>query len=458
MLLAQTKSGPPGYPLVGHWLHFKRDRLGFLTDCNRNYGETVRLHIVSPTFLINNPDDIQHILVTREANYRKSWRVISRAGRRMFADALLTKRGRPHLRQRRLVQPAFHHLAITAFVDAINEHLESMLISWSSARQVNVSESIDRFAEDVIIRALVGDLDPETKRQLSEANRMRRSFINHAFRIQFPFPQMLPTRRNWEYQRASRRLRAILRECVRRVRAAGSGSDSLLALIAATGNSEGERLSDAALFEEVWELLTAGYETTREALTWSIYLMARHPDQTVRLRAEIREKVGERAIRGDDVAELTQAGMFFSEALRLYPPAWIFVRVAVEDDELPSGVRVAPGTKIFLCPYTAHRNEQYFPDAERFDPDRFLTEARQSRPKFAYFPFGGGRRVCVAESLARLEGVLVLAAVARRFDLALEPETAIEPVGLITLRPRTNVVLRVREANGSKHTSQTSAA
>lgn len=442
-------SGPPGIPVIGHWLLFQRDRLSFLTDCWREYGETVPLRIVSRALLVNNPEDIQHILVTREANYRKSWRVTSRAGRRMFADALLTKNGNPHLRQRRLVQPAFHRRVVTAFVDAIHAHLETMLAGWGAATAVNITESIDRFAEDVMIHALVGDLDPDVKCQLSEANRTRRSFIKHAFRIQFPFPEMLPTRRNWEYRRASRRQRAILWECVRRARAGASGSDSLLSMIAATGNADGERLSEAALFEEVWELLTAGYETTREALTWSLYLMAKHPEQTARLRAEVARVVGERTIRAEDVAELARVEMFFSEALRLYPPAWMFVRVAVENDTLPSGARVQAGTKIFLCPYTAHRNTQHFPNPERFDPDRFLPEARGSRPKFAYFPFGGGRRVCVAESLARLEGELVLAAVARRFDLALEPGPTVEPVGLITLRPRSSIVVRVDEASSA---------
>jgi cytochrome P450 len=156
--------------------------------------------------------------------------------------------------------------------------------------------------------------------------------------------------------------------------------------------------------------------------------------------------VGEGAVAAEDVPRLLYSEMFFSESLRLYPPVWMFVRVAVEDDILPSGVRIPAGSKIFFCQYTAHRNEAFFPDPERFDPERFLAGTGNAWPRFAYFPFGGGRRVCVAESLARLEGVLLLASVARRFDLELCPGQNVEPVGAITLRPRDPIRVAVRPA------------
>jgi cytochrome P450 len=136
--------------------------------------------------------------------------------------------------------------------------------------------------------------------------------------------------------------------------------------------------------------------------------------------------------------------MFLSEGMRLYPAAWMFVRLAAGDDELPTGARVGRGWKICLCPYTSHRNPAYFPDPERFDPSRFSREAREARPRFAYFPFGGGPRVCVAEPLIRVEGVVLLAALARRYSLALVDERPIEPVGAITLRPKGSIRISAR--------------
>lgn len=442
MPVSPNVSGPPGYPLIGHWWDFERDRLGFLTGCYREFGETTRLQIVVPTFLINNPSDIHHVLVAHAENYRKSLRIIGRAGRRLFGRGLLTKRDTAHRRQRRLVQPVFHRDAIVVFVQAIEAHIEKMLGTWA-ADSVDLTAEMDRFAEDVLIKALVGDLDEKRRKRLSEVNRARRRFINHAFSSQFPFPQLRPTRLNWDYQWAAREQTKIIRDLVSRARNGKIDPNSLLAQMAAGRPSQGDRLGDQDLFDEVWELLTAGYETTREALTWASYLMAKHPEGAARLRAEAVHVAGKRPVRAEDLPQLIYAEMFFSEAMRLFPPAWMFARVAMDHDVLPSGVRVTAGSKVYLCQYTAHRNAEFFPKPEIFDPERFHADVRYTRPRFSYFPFGGGERVCVAESLARLEGVLVLASLARRFDLAVCPGQSIEPVGAITLRPRSSIRVAV---------------
>jgi cytochrome P450 len=433
-------------PLIGDWWNFQRDRLGFLTECHRRYGETVRLRIVLPTFLINNPDDIHHVIVAGEANYSKSWLTTGRAGRRMFGYGLVTRLRETHIRQRRLVQPAFHRHVLAAFVEAIHAQVERMLSRWAASAVVDVSAEMDRFAEDVLIDALLGDLDPEVRRRLSEANRARRRFINHAFSRPIPIHAVLPTLGNLSYRRALRTQKEILLELVHRARSEGTGRATLLAQMASFDTEKPDRLNEAELIEEVIELLTAGFETTREALTWACYLLATKPEQAARVRDEVVSVVGDSTVRADDVPRLVYAAMFFSEALRLFPPVWMFVRVAIEDDILPSGVRVPAGSKIYLCQYTAHRNQEFFPDPERFDPERFHPDARHGRPRFSYFPFGGGARVCVAEALARLEGVLVLASLARRFDLELCQGQPVEPVGAITLRPKHPIRLGVQPA------------
>ena len=447
MAIDKSINGPRGYPLIGHLWHFERNRLGFLVDCFRRYGETVHFRIVVPTILINNPHDIQHVLIDREENYRKSRKVTGSAGQRMFGRGLLTGRGRAHGQRRRLVQPVFHRQALAVFFEAIRAHSDVMLDSWGEMAVVDLTTEMDRFAEQVLIRTLAGDQDEESRRRVSEANRTRRRFINDMFNKPFPWPHLLPTRRNWDYWRAVRSQRRGIRELVRRAACHEIDADSLVALMAAQENAEGRRLTEDELVAEVWELLTAGYETTREAMTWSAYLMATHPESARRVRAEVNRIAGQRPIQIEDVPRLVYAEMFFSEAIRLFPPAWMFVRVAVGDDVLPSGVRVPAGTKIYLCPFTAHRNVEYFPNPERFDPDRFQPETRHARPRFSYFPFGGGQRVCVAESLARLEGILVVASLARRFDLERCPGPAVEPVGAITLRPSRTIRVIARPAS-----------
>ena len=429
-------------PLLADWWNFQRDRLGFLTACHRRYGQSVRLRIVSSTLLVNEPDDIHHVLVDRPANYRKSWQTSGRAGRRIFGFGLLTRQGRTHVRQRRLVQPTFHRQAVTAFVEAVHVQVERMLSRWTGSAAVDLTAELDRFAEDVLIDALLGELDPEVRRRLTGTNRARRRFINDAFSAALPL-HLFPTPRAWAFRRAHREQERILLDLVRRAAGATSGP-TLLAQMASTQTRHADRLSEADLVQELSELLTAGFETTREALTWACYLLATHPRQAARVRDEVAAVVGAGAIRASDVARLEYTAMFFSEALRLFPPVWMFVRTAIEDDMLPSGVHVPARSKIYLCQYTAHRNPAFFPDPEHFDPERFHPNAAHGRPRFSYFPFGGGARVCVAESLARLEGVLVLASLARRFDLALCPGQHIEPVGAITLRPSRPIRLIAR--------------
>lgn len=455
--VTRVVQGPPAFPLIGHWRPFTRNRLRFLVECHRQYGQTTRLHIVKPTFLINDPDDIQHVLVTGERKYGKSWQVTSPSGRRMFFHGLLAKHDAAHRQQRRIVQAVFHRHAITAFVDAIRTHIDVMLDAWAAASIVDVAAEMDRFAEQVLFRALLGKIDDELCRRLSETDRVRRRFIAHAFVSRLPLPQAWPTPSQWAFRRATRLQRRIIQELVAAARNGTADRDSLLSQMARAG-TQAHHLADEDLVEEVGELLNAGFETTRDALTWSTYLMARHPDEAVRVRDEITRIIGQRSIVADDIPRLTYTDMFLSEAMRLFPPVWMFVRIALEDDQLPTGTRVPAGSKIYMCQYTAHRNEVFFPDPERFDPGRFSLEKRQTRPRFSYFPFGGGARVCVAESLARLEGVMVLASLARRFDLELCPGQTIEPIGAITLRPGSPIRVAVKpRVKGERLEATTSA-
>jgi cytochrome P450 len=403
----------------------------------------VRLHLVRPTLLIHDPRDIQHVLVDREDHYRKSDRVVGRAGQQMFARGLLTREWAAQRLRRRLVQPHFHRRVIASFVDVMDEEVRHLLDSWN-AGFVDLTAEMDRFSERLLIRTLIGEVDEDTRRRISWTNRARRRLIGDAFGRRFPFPHLLPTRTNWRYRRASRVQRATLRSLVRKARDNRLDPRSLLALMAGYETGEGSRLDDDALVEEMVELLTAGIETTRETLTWAVFAMAAQPRHAAGLASEAARVLEDRRVRPDDLPKLEHAEMFLSEVMRLYPAAWMFVRLAAGDDELPTGARVGRGWKICLCPYTSHRNPAYFPDPERFDPSRFSREAREARPRFAYFPFGGGPRVCVAEPLIRVEGVVLLAALARRYSLALVDERPIEPVGAITLRPKGSIRISAR--------------
>jgi cytochrome P450 len=210
-------------------------------------------------------------------------------------------------------------------------------------------------------------------------------------------------------------------------------------------DEEGNMMDIEQIRDEAITLFLAGHDTTANALSWTWYLLSQHRDVESRLLVELKNVLGGRTPALADIPKLVYTGMIFAEAIRLYPPAYILVRTALQDDSLPSGVDVPAGTDIFMCQYVTHRNARYFPNPERFDPERFNPAVKQERPDYAYFPFGGGSRLCIGEPFARMEGILLIAAIAQRFKMVLIPGQAIAPEPLITLRPKDGIRMMLIE-------------
>jgi cytochrome P450 len=207
---------------------------------------------------------------------------------------------------------------------------------------------------------------------------------------------------------------------------------------------DGSRMTTAQIRDEILSLMSTGYETIGDALAWTLYLLAEHPqiDQTV--ADELRQVLGERLPQVEDIPKLVYTRKVLEESMRLYPPTWIFVRMALRDDQLPSGPVIPRSSKIYLSQYVMHRDPRYFPEPERFDPERFSEAARAARPRFCYFPFGGGSRTCIGEQFALLEIVSILAMVLSRFRVQMEPGRKISLRPTITLRPKHGIPMRIR--------------
>ena len=197
-------------------------------------------------------------------------------------------------------------------------------------------------------------------------------------------------------------------------------SNDLLSMLVNVRDEEGNMMDVEQIRDEAMTLFLAGHDTTANALSWTWYLLSQHRDVESRLLTELK-RCREGGRRPSQISQSYLTGMIFSEAMRLYPPAYILVRTALHDDSLPSGVAVPAGTDIFMCQYVVHRNSRYFPNPERFDPERFNPIAKQERPDYSYFPFGGGSRIGIGEPFARMEGVLLIAAIAQRFKMILIP-------------------------------------
>ena len=433
--------GPFALPLAGNLPWFLRDKVGFLTRSAAAYGDVVKLHMGEPTYLLTRAEDIQHVLVDNAVNYNKSWRLTSERGKRLSGRGLQTSAGATHLRQRRLLQPEFHRRSIETFLPIVLDRTRRRLSGWNDGQRLDVAAEMESLSLSTIIGVLFGPghLDPA----LEEALTVRRRYIEYAYGSLLPYPEAWPLPLVRRYRAAMRYIDAVIRREIRQP----SSPHGLAARLAAIEHPDGSRMTEDQVRDEILSLTSTGYETVGEALAWTLYLLTRHPDVEARVRAELLEVLGGRAPSPEDLSRLTYSRQVLNESMRLYPPTWIFVRMALAEDTLPSGAPVEAGHKLYVSQYVVHRHPRYFSEPDRFDPDRFTPQAIAARPRFSYFPFGGGPRLCIGEHLAVLEMQAVLSQVLPAFRFELSGD-AVTPRPTITLRPNGGVPAVARRRAG----------
>ena len=436
--------GPPALPLVGHAPAFLRDKLGFLARCAAEYGDVVRLDIGGRTFLLTSPDDVKHVLVSHSDNYEKTPRLTGARGRRFFGSGLVTAIGAEHLRTRRMLQPVFHHHVVERFAAVIADEARAMLGGWADGAVIDVHAAMLDVTQRITARALLGEEADAVLDRLRAAVSTRRRYQEHLLGSTIPFVDRLPTRARRAYALAHAEIASIVTAGIARRRGAATPSGDLLSMLVHARYDDGQGMSDEQIGDEVRTLSLAGYETVAEALTWAWYLLAGSAHAEARVAAEV-DAVATRddALDAAAPATLPWCRMVIAESMRLYPPTWLFVRVAQRDDVLPSGVAVAAGSKIYLSQWVMHRHPRWFPEPDRFDPQRFSADAVAARPRFTYLPFGAGRRLCIGEEFAWMQGVSILGHVARRFRLTLAPGQSVVPEPNVTLRPRGALLMRL---------------
>ncbi len=434
--------------LLGHMRLLEREPLEFLVRARREHGDVVRLRLLAwRGYLLAHPDHVKRVLQDRHTFYDKNtfdFRLL----KPVLGNGLLTSDGQTWLRQRRMMQPAFHRQRLAAVASVVTAEADAMCARWTLAvrggSRLDVAAEMNRLTLDVVTRALFGtDVDADAARVGAAVGTISRVFMEGlaSGRALLPLVTGRPPRRA---RAALGLLDAVVQEIIGARRRAGVEGDDLLGmLLAARDESGGGGLSDRELRDQVLTLFVAGHETTSNALAWTWYLLARHPEATAELRAEVAATLGGRPATTDDLPHLRYTRMVLDEAMRLYPPAWATSRNPVEDDEI-GGFRIPAGSLVFLSPYVTHRHPEFWERPEEFDPERFRPERAASRPRFAYFPFGGGPHQCIGESFALTEAVLVIATVVQRFRLELEPGTTVVPSPRVTLRPRDGLPMTVR--------------
>jgi cytochrome P450 len=431
--------GPKGLPIVGNVFEPRGDATGYFTKCFREYGDIVFLRFLGvPLCLLNRPDCIESVLVTQHNNFEKSKDY--RALRRVLGNGLLTSEGEFWRRQRKLVQPAFHQERIAAYAEVMVAYTERMLASWKGGQGLDAHEAMMRLTLDIVAKTL---FDTDVSREAEDVGAalhvlMGKFFRQAAFALLLPSSIPIPTTRH--LQRAVGQLDKVIYEIIRRRRASGAISGDLLSVLLQAQDDEGLGMTDRQLHDEIMTLFLAGHETTANALSWTWLLLGQHPEVEAKLVEELGRVLGGRAPTVSDLPRLTYTEMILREAMRLYPPVWVIGRRALAafrlgEYELPAG------TNVLMSQLITQRDARYFPEPERFDPDRWRTNDPRnvSLPRFAYFPFGGGPRVCIGAGFALMEAILLLATIAQHFRLALAPGQTIEKLPSVTLRPKSGI-------------------
>ena len=406
------------------------------------YGELAHFRFRSTDiYLVTDPEGIKRVFAADHRGYVKSQSM--RETKRVLGEGLLTSEGELHHRQRRLIQPAFQHRRVGEYAATMAKLAESAASTWRDGEIRDVHPEMSGLTIRIVSKTLFStDLDGEAPGIVEALSRS----IPILARMPLPLSSVwerspLPSARR--FAASLDRLERASRDIVERRRAEPDAPDDLLALLLeARGNGNGTGIGERQVRDETVTLLLAGHETTANLLTWTWYLLARNPDVEARLHAELDEVVGDRPVTPADLPDLVYTGRVVNEALRLYPPVWAMGRRAIVDQEI-GGYAIKTGSIVAVNPYVMHHDPRFFPDPYRFDPDRWTDEQRRARPKYAYFPFGGGPRLCLGESFAWNEARLVLAAFARRWRLRLEPGRRVEPAPGLTLRPKHGMRMRV---------------
>jgi cytochrome P450 len=394
------------------------------------------LHV--STYFFGNPDDIESVLLTSHRSFTKG--MGTRANPELFGNGLLTSEGDFWLRQRRLSQPAFHRTRIAAYADIMAREADRMLSTWHDGQELDLHREMMQTTLAIATRTLFGvDLGPKMPIVAQAMDDfIRQNAGLSIWRLFFKAPT--PSRKR--FLRGVRALDEIVYGIIRERRASGMGEDLLSDLLRAQ-DTDGTAMTDRQLRDEVMTMLLAGHETTALALSWAWFLLASHPEAQAKLHEELQRVLAGRLPAAADVPQLVYTNRVVRETMRLYPPAWVMSRRAAEDVNIGEYF-VPAGSNVVISPWVTHRDERFFPNPEAFDPDRWSMEFEQSLPKFAYFPFGGGPRICIGNNFALMEAAILLASVAQRFEVSLVPGRKVEPMPSITLRPAHGVHVRLR--------------
>ena len=438
-----SPAGPRSQPLLGNLREFNRNQLGFYARCAREYGDVVPIRLARARgLLIYHPDAIEEVLVVRHRDFTKTQGI--RLLRALVGDGLFLAEGDLWLRQRRLMQPAFHRQRIAGYGEVMAAYATRQADGWRDGAVVEIHDAMMAVTRDIVARTLFdADVFEEARAIAEAAHTASEYFGSRLGSLLQLVPMWVPTPANLEVRRAIRRLdEVVFRMIADRRRDPRERGDLLSLLLHAQDADDGSRMTDHQVRDEVMTLFLAGHETTAVALSWTWYLLAQHPEADARLADELGAVLGGRPPTVADLPSLRFAEQVVTEAMRLYPPAYGLSRRVATPTQV-AGQHLAAGDFVLMPTWVVQRDARWFDTPEAFVPERWGKDLGRRLPRFAYLPFGGGPRQCIGNTFAMMEAVLILATIAQRFRLTLVPGQDVRAVPYITLRPVPGIHMRL---------------
>jgi cytochrome P450 len=443
--------GPKGVPVFGNSNQYSKDPFSFITACAEAYGDVIKFDLgPMPVYMLTNPDDIEQVLVSEDAKFRKPQFQDDAMGD-LLGNGLLLSDGAEWRRQRELAQPAFNPARIATLGEMMSEKTESMLADWEDGDVVDIQLEMARLTVEIIVDAMLGaSLDGDRIKLVQEnLEPLGARFEPNPLRV--IIPDWAPTRENRDYKGAIATLEGVIDDIVEERRGTEFGTTGasdekepmdLLSIIL-RAQQRGEQ-TDQQLRDEMMTMLLAGHDTTALTLTYFWYLLSQHPDVEAKVQQEVDAVLGGDTPTAADARRMEYTDRVLHETMRLYPPVYVMFREPKVDVRL-GGYRVPEGSGVMLPQWVVHRSPRWYDDPETFDPDRWLPERRNKRPRFSYFPFGGGPRHCIGKQFSMLEAKLIVGSVAQEFELDYLRDEPFSLRGSLTMHPQEPMGMRLQK-------------
>jgi cytochrome P450 len=454
-----TPLGPKGKLLTGHLKEFQTDPLDFLTRLATEYGDVAKFRFgpFQNVYLVSDPDMIKQVLVSKQKHFVKSKDF--HALKPIIGEGLLTSDKDFHMRQRRLIQPAFKRSHIINYGQDMIDITADYIDAWIDGEERIITQDMMNITLGIISKTMFSMDFKEGYDVLGGPIETAMRIAVKRMRTLLQLPLWVPTKSNREHKKAIQTLDDVVYAIIEKRREDSEKPEDMLGILMdARDEDDGLGMPDRQVRDELMTIFLAGHETTANAISWTLFLLSQHPEIENKLFEEINTVIGNRPPSPGDFMKLTYAQNIIWESMRLFPPAFVSGRSAEEDVEI-NGYKFKKGDMVMVSQYVMHRKPEYFHDPLSFKPERFENNFVKTIPAYAYFPFGGGPRVCIGNHFALMEAVLVLSTIAQRYKLRLAPNHhEVKPYPSITLRPRRGLRMIVEKRNEFDHQPEVAEA